>query len=483
MCDCGYAPSAESRFASAAVADKIDVVSGCRANVWTSLGGPAVSKTIAYASKRLPVILSGDVVVCGGGPAGAAAAIAAARSGAKVILLEQLGCLGGLGTAGIVPCFCPFSDGEKPVVRGIGEEVLIEMARRMKRPVNYDWMPIQPEILKAVYDDMVETAGPVLRLHTKVVDVVGKGRLNAVVISTKGGLKAVAGKVFVDATGDGDVSTWAGADFEVGGARGETMGPSLCPTFAGIDWNAFDANRRPGPRPDQVIWMRHLKQGRAPIAEWHLAAGVLKVGRSIGSGNIGHVYGVSGLDEAGLTRGMVDGRRMLWKFLDWYRRNVPGFRNAEMAATASILGVRETRRIVGDYVLNFDDYRARASFPDEIGRLSYPVDIHSSTTRPKEQRAVEKRLRATSLAKGESYGIPYRALVVRGLENLLVAGRCVSTDRAVQSSLRVMPGCFVTGQAAGVAAALAAKRHKGNVRSVDVSQLRSTLRSQNAYVP
>jgi hypothetical protein len=144
--------------------------------------------------------------------------------------------------------------------------------------------------------------------------------------------------------------------------------------------------------------------------------------------------------------------------------------------------VRESRRIAGEYVLNFDDYIARRTFDDEVGRLSYPVDIHSSTTDAKEQMEVVTRQYETKMGPGESYGIPYRALVVKGLDNSLVAGRCVSTDRAVQSSLRVMPGCFVTGHAAGAGAALAAKG-KGNVRGVDTDELRDLLRKQGAYVP
>ena len=220
-----------------------------------------------------------------------------------------------MGTAGLVPCFCPFTDGEKPVVRGIGEEVLKEMARRMGFALEYDWMPIQAEVLKVVYDDVVAASGTVMRLHTKVVDVVGGERVEAVVISTKDGLRAVTAKVFVDATGDGDVAVWAGVPFEVGDRNGKTMAPSLCPTFAGIDWTAFDAARKPGPRPDQVLWMEQAKSGRTPYRELHLPAGLLKVGKTLGQGNLGHLYGEDALSEESLTRGMVEGRKMAWGFL------------------------------------------------------------------------------------------------------------------------------------------------------------------------
>jgi hypothetical protein len=438
---------------------------------------------IAFAEKKLDVVLSADVAVCGGGPAGVAAAVAAARAGASVALLEQIGCLGGMGTAGLVPCFCPFTDGEKAVVRGIGEEVLKEMARRMGFKLEYDWMRINAEVLKTVYDDIVGASGAVLRLHTKVVDVIGGERVEAVVISTKSGLKAVAAKVFIDATGDGDVSAWAGVPFEVGDKHGKTMAPSLCPAFSGVDWAAFEAETKPGYRPDQLLWREAAERGTAPFAEMHLPVGLVKVGRTMGQGNLGHVYGEKALDEESLTRGMVEGRKMAWGFLEWYRANVPGFAGAEMAATAALFSVRETRRIMGDYVLSFDDYMKRASFDDEVGRLSYPIDIHSSSTDPDEQEKVQERYYGTALAAGESFGIPYRSLIARGKENLLVAGRCASTDREVQSSLRVMPGCFVTGQGAGAAAAIAAKSHEGRLREVEGGRLREMLKKQGAYIP
>jgi len=184
-----------------------------------------------------------------------------------------------------------------------------------------------------------------------------------------------------------------------------------------------------------------------------------------------------------LTRAIIEGRRQAWVFLEWYRENVPGFENAELAATGAVLGVRETRRIMGEYVLSLEDYLARRSFDDEIGRYAYPVDIHSATAREREQAATTRRMMETRLAPGESYGIPYRCLVPKELENVLVAGRCISTDRSVQGSLRVMPGCFITGQAAGAAAALAAKNAGGAVRGVDVARLRETLEAQGAYIP
>ncbi len=443
-----------------------------------------MAKKVAFGRRSLDVVLDADVVVCGGGSAGLAAAVAAARAGASVVVIEQTGCLGGLGTAGFVPCFCPYTDGEKPVVRGIGEEVLKRLAKAMGVPLDYDWFNIHAESLKTVMDEMLAESGAALRYFTRIVDVVGDGRIEAVVISTHAGLKAVTGKVFIEATGDGDVAAWGGADFEVGDADGRTQAPSLCNLFANVDWEEFWRHKEAGaPRPDQVIWKKHVDEGRAPVDEFHLAAGVLQTGATLGETNMGHIYEVDCLDEAALTQAIIDGRKQAWTFLRWYRENVPGFAGAELAATGAIMGVRETRRILGEYVLGIEDYRVRRSFPDEIGRLAYPVDVHSSTAEGRSQMETHRLIEETRLAKGESYGIPYRCLIPKKIENMLVTGRCVSTDRMVQGSLRVMPGCFVTGQAAGAAAAMAARKKGGAVRDVDTGRLRETLAAQGAYLP
>lgn len=182
-----------------------------------------------------------------------------------------------------------------------------------------------------------------------------------------------------------------------------------------------------------------------------------------------------------MTNAYIEGRKLAKIYHDFYRRHVPGFEHSDLVQTAPLLGVRESRRIRGEYQLNGDDYRSRAVFADEIGRFSYPIDIHSSSTDPEEQKRVERVLCETRCKPGESYGIPYRSLIPLGVENLLVAGRCVSCDREIQSSLRVIPGCFITGQAAGAAAAMAAA---GNVRSVDTAVLQKWLKDDlHVYLP
>jgi hypothetical protein len=429
--------------------------------------------------RTLPVVAQADVVICGGGPAGVGAAVAAARMGKSALILEQTGCLGGLGTSGMVPVFCPATDGEKIIARGVCQEVMDEVARRMDVPVSYDWFPYHYETLKRVYDDIVLAAGARILFFTTLADVIcSDGHVEAVVVATREGLRAIRGTVFVDATGDGNLCAWAGAPYEVGGENGELMGPTLCSSFSGVDWGAYHRSCSEG-NDARSIWLRMMAEGTAPLPEWHFV-GAFKAGEGLSANNLGHVYGVNGLSEESLTQGMIDGRKTLEVYLDFYRRHVPGFEKAEMAWTGSLLGVRETRRITGDYVLNYGDYKNRARFDDEIARFAYPVDIHSATTDPAAQKKVEEELMASRLGPGESYGIPYRSLIPRNLTNVLVAGRCLSADRALQSSTRVMPCCLVTGQATGMAASLASD---GDVRAVDAGPLRQALREQNAYLP
>lgn len=444
-----------------------------------------MSQTIELRTRTIDIAETADVLVCGGGTAGFAAAVAAGRAGASVIILEQLGCLGGLGTAGLVPCFNPFTDGEKPVVRGIAEEVLKTLAARMGVPVEYDWFTINAETLKRVYDDILVESGVRLRFFTKIVDVAtSNGHVDAVVVSTHEGLKAITARVFIEATGDGDVAAWAGADFEAGDETGAQQATTLCFTVAGVDWDKWGSYKTPdGDRTDRYIWRTQAAEGHTPLAEPRLAVGILPIGETTGQSNAGHVFGVNGLVEGSLTEGIIKGRENADNLVEWYRENVPGFQKCRLAASAQILGIRETRRITGEYVLTVEDYDARASFEDEIGRNANPLDVHASRCDKGCQDSSYGLERQQQYPPGESYGIPYRCLIPRRLENVLVAGRCVSTDRLMHGSMRVMPGCFVTGQAAGVAAAMAARKTGGAVRDIDTGELRETLTGQGAYLP
>ncbi len=189
---------------------------------------------------------------------------------------------------------------------------------------------------------------------------------------------------------------------------------------------------------------------------------------------------IDGTDEQSLTHAYIHGRKSMLEYKKYYMEYLKGYEKMELAATASLLGIRETRRIKREYVLNFNDFKNCSVFEDEIGRYSYRIDIHESNP----SRKSHKEFLTTSLYmdKGKSYGIPYRILVPLRLKNVLVAGRCVSTDRCMQSSIRVMPGCYITGQAAGMAATIMVEDKKDS-RSINVRKLQKRLKKAGAYLP
>ena len=444
-------------------------------------GAPALAKADGAAeapnvySRKLETAYDVDVFVAGGGPAGVAAALAAARSGKRVFVAETSGAFGGAATAAYVPAFATFSDGVNDVVGGIGREIRRLVSRSV--PESAYWTPIDVEELKRAYDRLMSESGAKFSFFTTVCDAVARdGRIEKVVVATKRGLLAVRAKVFVDCTGDGDLCAFAGGASETGDADGTVMPPTLCSQWCDIDFS----QKNPWA---QSLLPKAIADGVFTVPDLHLP-GFFRAtdGSSLGGGNIGHVFGVDPTDERSLTAAMIDARRRLPEYERFYKTYLKGYEKMRLASTAPFLGVRESRRVVCDYMLGVKDFLARASFEDEIGRYCYPVDVHNS--KPGDVEAMKAFLkeyeRDLKYGKGESYGIPYRSLVAKSFSNLLVAGRCMGTDRKMQASIRVMPGCFITGQAAGTAAALAAG---GDVRAVKPAELRGKLRAAGAYLP
>jgi hypothetical protein len=433
----------------------------------------------------------GDVVVVGGGPAGCAAAIASAREGARTLLVEQHGFLGGMGTAGLVPAFCPFSDKQQAITRGIGLEILEEMKRGMPHLQHdmLDWVPIDPERLKLIYERRVADAGADILLLTHFIDGIdaGSGRVGGLVIHNKTGLRRVEARVVIDCTGDADVAAAAGSPFQKGDPEtGELQPCTMCFVLAGVD----------NTRLQRWLWEDDAKNLLLkPAIAAAKAAGDLDIVEeaanvafqsptTIGL-NFSHVFDVDSTDAVSLSRAQREGRRLVRHLTAFIRKYLPGCENAYLVTSGTQIGVRESRRIVGAYVLTLDDYLARRCFDDEIARNAYYIDIHLSKKEWERHtgQTIDWDARTHQYQPGESHGIPYRCLLPTGTRNLLVAGRCISTDRAVQGSTRVMPVCLATGEAAGCAAALAVSAHGGAVRDVPAAGLRERLRAHGQYLP
>jgi hypothetical protein len=431
-------------------------------------------------SRQIPLRHQVDIFIAGGGPAGVAAAVTAARQGKRVFLAEGQAAFGGMGTSGLVPAFMRFTDGVNFLAAGIGAEIYQRLKTR--RALAHDepsaWVSINVEDLKRVYDEMMVESGAGFTFQTQVIAVdASAGRINHVICAAKSGLFAVEAAVFVDASGDGDLAAWAGAPFELGDAGGSLMPGTLCSLWSGVDWDQpATPPERQGDRLEEAF-----AAGVFTIRDRHLP-GIWPVGETTGGGNIGHNFGVNSTDERSLTQALLWGRRLTAEYERYYKEYLQGFEHMHLVATGAVLGVRESRRIMGDAVLCLEDFQRRAVFPDEIGRYAYPVDIHAAKPDEENFKRFEEEFRTLRYQDGESYGIPYRTLLPRGLENTLVAGRCISSDRFLQGSLRVMPGCYITGQAAGMAAALAVEQAKAP-RDLDVSDLQSRLIAAGAYLP
>ena len=431
----------------------------------------------------VPVSREVDVVVVGGGASGIASAISAAKGGARTLLIEQRGFLGGMGTVSLVPAFCPFTDKVKPIVRGIG----MELMERMKLACNaeyreayantLDWVPIDPETLKRVYDDAALEAGAELLFHTFVYDVLMSqdGRsIEGIVIVNKSGRSVVRCRYVIDATGDADIAALAGVPFQKGSEQGELQPGSMCYYVANVDRRKFNRYLEESGDTGQLhkTVERAIDEGALPEGRKSIS-GLAWVNDYLVGVNFGHVFGIDGTRAEDLTRGAVEGRRLVERQMRFFRSYVPGFEHAHLIATGEQVGIRETRRIQGDYVLTAEDFMSARSFPDDIARNAYYIDIHLANSKG--------NMTFTHLKPGESHGVPYRSLLPVGVDNLWVPGRAASADRAVQGSLRVMPNCFAMGQASGTAAAMAL-REGGGSRDISIAQLRGTLLEHGAWL-
>ncbi len=447
--------------------------------------------THTLPAQQIPLDDSYDVIVVGGGPSGCTAAAASARDGAKTLLIESTGCLGGMGTMALVPAWCPFSDKEKMIYRGIGEHIFKTLKAQMPHvpEAQLDWVPIDAERLKRVYDEVVTSSGAKILFNTLLasVETDGEGKVTTLITANKAGLRAYRAKVYIDCTGDGDVATWAGAEFHRGDGTedGRLMPATHCFILSNVDMYGYKngpdlhAGNRQGP-----IYKIVADEKYDLIPDVHLCSNIVGPG-AVGF-NAGHMWHVDNTKPETISDALIQGRKMAAQYRDALAEYVPAaFGNSFVTVTGSLMGIRETRRIVGDYILTLADYMARRSFDDEICRNSYFIDVHSAADEiANDPEAYGKwETKCIHYGKGESHGIPYRCLTPKGLSNVLVAGRSISCEQIVQGSVRVMPVCLAMGEAAGAAAAQALGSDAIDVHAIDVQRLRNRLRDAGQYLP
>ena len=441
----------------------------------------------AYTLKKstFPLNEEYDVIVCGGGPAGCTAAIAAAREGAKTLLLESSGMLGGMATNGLVNSWTPVHDGIRNIHDGLAGKIITTLRSQMPQvdPKKWNWLPIDFEKLKLLYDQLVTEAGVEILFHSKVcgVEMKDERNIDVILVANKAGLTVYRAKVFIDCTGDADLYAWTGKEYLKGDENGLLQAGTMCFVVSGIDEEAFAHRNEPyytgEGRKGGALLRKIIADGKYDIPDDHMVP--RKIAPGTYSFNAGQVFDVDATDPKSQSAGILRGRRLARTLVDAHVEYSPAFKDAYLLQTAPTLGVRESRRIIGDYTFTMEDYFARRSFPDEVLRGKYPIDVHEEY--PGQTR--NTLLEIEEYGEGESYGVPYRCMCPRDLDNVLVAGRTISSDRMSNGSLRIMPCCLSEGEAVGIAAKFACEMETVNIHKVDTQRLRKRLIEEGAYLP
>lgn len=445
-----------------------------------------------------------QILVVGGGPAGVCAAIAAARQGIRTMLVERGGALGGMATLGLVAPFmtCYDTTGEQMIIRGLFEEVVDRMVAlggaihpskvRFCSPYTA-WItdghdhctPIDAEIMKLVLDRMCAEAGVKVLLHTVLVNPIMNGQKAAgAVVLTRSGLESIRANVVVDCTGDGDFAARAGAPCEFGNPQtGRVQPATLFFHINNVDSRRLEADvesklhtfrKIDGVSHRALHW--HVEKA-IENGEWDIARKSVNIYKGVRNDewavNCTRIARVDARDSESLTMAEVEGRRQVKMIMDFFHKYVPGCEHATLMGSGSTVGIRESRHVTGEYVLQVDDLLNGVVPDDAILLASNSVDVHG--------RLSDNSTEYITVKNGRWYGLPYRSLLPLNVENLLVAGRAISATSDAAGAVRVMPPCMGMGQAAGLAASLAVK---GGVtpRSVDPADLTRLLVENKAFL-
>ncbi len=448
------------------------------------------NKTYTEPQRNIPVIADVDVLVVGGGPAGIAAAVGAACTGSRTLIVEAMGSMGGMWTNGMVTTLGGFNGWLRPYRRsvdGVVGEWLRMSAARGGAEDNRSWvLSSDPEVLKLTADVILEKYGVKMLLHTWVADaIVENNCIKGVLVENVDGRGAIMARGIVDCTGNADVAAHAGAAYHISDQlqpmtlpfflaevepQGKMeyeeelvipMGPE--PGYLGSELMPYTTRRR-DMAIDNDMLSRAFDTGQLPCfgGPWF---GGLRV--NYPWVNTTRVYG-NAVDALELTKAEIEARHDMHAIVDFYRRNCRGFEHCWIMSSAATIGIRETRRIIGEYTLTADDIKSQSQFSDSVALGVWPIDVHP----PKGE------VGAHDMYVPAPYQIPYRSLVPEKVDGLLVAGRAISTDRGAMGSIRVGATCAALGQAAGIAACISAQK-ECRLREVDTRAIQAELTHQN----
>ena len=437
---------------------------GVAAPALAETAGPGTER-ITEPAREIPVVEDADVIVAGAGPAGVSAALAAARRGARTVLIETHGCLGGVWTAGSL-CWI-LDHGNK---RGIMAELKDELGMRAARPANKQGEfgnAFDPEVMKVMLEELCLEDGVRVHLHTRVVAARRDGRrLTHLITESKSGRQAMKGRVFVDCSGDGDLAAQAGCAFEIGHPEtGATQPFSMLCMLTGIDAEEIrEFYREPGEPwapPKQRLKAAMEKGGHSPS---YASPSLFRVRDDLFLLMANHEYGVSAIDEPQVTEATMRARAEYHRMIDGLRNLGGPWRGIHIVATSEQIGTREGRRILGRYTVTQEDLREGKRHEDAVCRVTFPIDVHA--TDPSKGKSIEARP-----FRSQPYDIPLRALIAKDVDGLMMAGRCISGDFIAHSSYRVTGNAVGLGEAAGTTAAVAATS-KRSVQDIRIDEIR-----------
>jgi hypothetical protein len=428
-------------------------------------------KFLVEPSRKVPIVREVDILVVGGGMAGITAALAAGRMGLKTLLVDYYGSLGGNATIGLVNTFCGFYTKENlvPVVKGVGGEIVQTMIDQKAAQAKGWYLPFDSETLKLILDEKAAEAKVELLYYTQMVDpIVEKNTIKGVVVANKGGRQAILAKRVLDCTGDGDVCASANVPFELGDGKGGFLSADMAFQIVNVGKEFDPENYRKVVIPAAAEAIKSGEYKLMTRADCYIlyvqVPGVYEVNMA------GIPWVVNGVDPYHLTQATIDGRKVIRDIQRFFRDKIPGLDKVDVVQTAPKIGLRETRRVMGEHLLTGEEVSQAKKFDDGIGAGAWPFEI------------VTAQERKYIFLKGDSfYTIPYRCLVPKKIENLLMAGRYVSCTHEAQASLRVMGPAAVMGHAVGTAAALSIKE-KVSPRKLNVKLLQKELEKTGAFL-